>query len=247
LRSLQSALVARGWAAQREFLLLAANCKKPNAETIRTHLAPVHAVMKEIRDAIQRGEWENHLKTVNEGAQALNWLAVEPAPRDFIESCIGGADYWGNNVRKEFRRTNPDQMAFVDGFKTLLTELMPYVKEYHTTGVSWNPRGVDVSAYQGAPVPAAATPAAVATPAPAVAPAAASESKTSGPDLFGALNKGGDITSGLKKVGRDQQTWRAEYKAGAPAPVAAPAKATTVRPEAKPQVMKCQVHILKGE
>ena len=66
---------------------------------------------------------------------------VKPAPRDFIESFVGGADYWANNIRKEFRTTNPDQIAFCDTFKALLIDLMAYVKEHHATGVQWNPKG----------------------------------------------------------------------------------------------------------
>lgn len=42
---------------------------------------------------------------------------VKPAPVDFIESFVGGADYWANAIRKEFRTTDPAQMAFVDTYK----------------------------------------------------------------------------------------------------------------------------------
>jgi hypothetical protein len=63
---------------------------------------------------------------------------VKPSPRDFIESYVGGSDYWSNNIRKEFRLTSPPQIAFCDGFKNLLLELMVYVKAHHTTGVAWN-------------------------------------------------------------------------------------------------------------
>ena len=156
---------------------------------------------------------------------------VKPAPRDFIESFIGGSDYWANGIRKEYRTTNPDQMAYVDTFKIMLTELMNYVKEFHTTGVSWNPKGVDVSAYSasGSVTTPAAKPAG--TPAATAKPAAA----PAGPALFSVLNKGENITSGLKTVTKDMQTWRSEYKAGdAPAavktaPKVAPRVAETVK------------------
>lgn len=150
---------------------------------------------------------------------------MKPAPRDFIESTVGGSDYWANNIRKEFRGVNADQIAFCDTFKALLTELMAYVKEYHTTGVAWNKNGVDISQYSesaasAAPAAAAAAPAA-AQAKPAAAPAAPAAAKA---DLFSALNKEGAITSGLKKVTKDMQTWRAEYKGGdGPAPAAAAA------------------------
>ena len=67
-----------------------------------------------------------------------NRVCVKPAPRDFIESYVGGSDYWSNNIRKEYRLTSPPQIAFCDGFKNLLLELMVYVKAQHTTGVAWN-------------------------------------------------------------------------------------------------------------
>lgn len=223
--------IQRAWQAQRDFLVTASQSKKPDVATIASLLAPVQAITKEIRDNVNRNEWENHSKTLMEGVQALGWLAIEPAPRDFIESYIGGSDYWANNVRREFRKTNPQQMAFVDGFKTLLTELMAYVKEYHTTGVTWNPRGADApTAAAPAPAPAAAKPA-------AAAPAAGGDASAG---LFAALNKGGAITSGLKKVSKEQQTWRAEYKGtDAPAPAAkaaptpAPRAAATVKGPAR--------------
>lgn len=212
--------IQRAWQAQRDFLLLASQSRKPDPQSIAKLLAPVQAIVKEVRDNVNRNEWENHSKTLMEGVQALGWLAIEPAPRDFIESYVGGSDYWANNIRREHRKTNPTQMAFVDGFKSLLTELMAYVKEYHTTGVAWNPRGGDASAA------AASAPAAAPAPAAAKPAAAAAAPAAGGAGLFAELNKGGNITAGLKKVTKDQQTWRAEYKGGdapGPAPKAAPA------------------------
>lgn len=168
----------------------------------------------------------------------MSRVCIKPAPRDFIESSIGGSDYYANNIRKEFKTTNPDQIAFCNTFKALLIELMAYVKEHHTTGVTWNPKGVDVKDYDASGA-AAAKPAAPVAAAPVAAPASGTSSASAAPapakaDLFAALNKDSAITSGLKKVTKDMQTWRDEYKGGdAPAPVAkaapkAPAAAAAV-------------------
>jgi adenylyl cyclase-associated protein len=176
--------------------------------------------MKALGGLVRRNEWEKHTKTLSEGVGCLNWLVVKPAPRDFIESFIGGSDYWANGIRKEFRTTNADQIAFCDSFKSLIVQLISYVKDHHMTGLTWNPKGVAVTEFNpdsvapasvgSAPAPAAA---AVALKAVAAAPTA---------DLFSALNKDSAITSGLKKVTKDMQTWRPEFKDGsaAPAPVA---------------------------
>lgn len=211
--------VQGAWGEMRKFLLMASACKEPAPAALPPLLAGVAAKMKDVGSSVNRNEWEKHSKTCAEGVQCLNWLCVKPAPRDFIESYVGGSDYWANNIRKEYRTTNPDQIAFCDTFKALIVELMAYVKDHHTTGVSWNPKGVDVSAYDGSS--AAPTPAPVAAAKPAASIASAAPAKAAGADLFSALNKEGAITAGLKKVTKDQQTWRAEYKGeGAPAPVA---------------------------
>lgn len=74
--------------------------------------------------------------------QCLTWLAVKPAPRDFIENFVGAADFWANKIRVQYKKTAPPQTAFVDNYKKLILELMAYVKEWHTTGVTWNPQVV---------------------------------------------------------------------------------------------------------
>jgi adenylyl cyclase-associated protein len=168
---------------------------------------------------------------------SISRIVVKPAPCDFIETFIGGSDYWANGIRKEYRTTNPDQIAFCDTFKAIIVELGNYVKEYHRTGLAWNKSGIDVSEYKDSGSSSAA-PAASAAPAkPAAssaAPAATSSSASSSApkgNLFAELNKDAAITSGLKKVTKDMQTWRTEYKGEpvAPAakapPAAAPSKA----------------------
>ena len=64
------------------------------------------------------------MKTISEGVGCVSWLMVKPGPRDFIENFVGGSDYWANNIRKEFRATDPTQIAFCDSFKALLINVM---------------------------------------------------------------------------------------------------------------------------
>jgi adenylyl cyclase-associated protein len=110
---------------------------------------------------------------------------------------------------------------------------MDYVKEFHTTGVVWNAKGITVGEYMsggGSSAPASAP-----ASAPVAAPkAAASTAVAPTANLFAELRPDG-ATAGLKKVTKDMQTWRSEYKGGdvpAPAPVAkkpAPAAALQVK------------------
>mmetsp|Transcript_760 Transcript_760/g.1260 ORF Transcript_760/g.1260 Transcript_760/m.1260 type:complete len:458 (-) Transcript_760:133-1506(-) len=223
-------LVKDAWNEMRSFLIMATACKEPPQTSLGPLLSKIGEKTREISNCVQRNEWEKHTKTCQEGVQCLNWLVVKPAPRDFIESYIGGSDYWANNIRREYRTTNPDHVAFCDTFKKLLQELMVYVKEYHTTGVTWNPKGCDVSEYNSSSAPPPAAPAASASkPAPTTSAAAPKA------DLFAALNKEGAVTKGLKTVTKEQQTWRKEFKGGdTPAPAPVPKKA----PAPKKDVVK---------
>lgn len=219
-------ITQRAFDAQRAYLVMASHCKKPAALN-PDHLKDLQACMKELntlRD--NRSDFFNHQSMVNEGLQALGWVCVEPAPKPFIESYVGGSDFFGNKIRVQYKTSNPEQVEFVATFKALLTELMSYVKAHHTTGVTWNPRGVDTSEYSpaaAAPAPAAAKPAAPAGPAGINAVFAGIRS----------IDQSEGRTAGLKKVTKDMQTWRAEYKGGdAPAPAAKAAPAAEKKPAA---------------
>ncbi|KAG7375805.1 F-actin-capping protein subunit alpha [Phytophthora boehmeriae] len=207
----------KAFAAQRAYLLMASQCKKPAALNPE-HLKDLQACIKEIntlRD--NRSEFANHQNMVNEGIQALGWLCVEPAPKPFIESYVGGSDFWGNKIRVQFKTSNPDQIAFVTSFKSLLTELMAY--------------GGDVASY---------TP--VAPAAAAAKPAVATASGGGMTNVFAgikSIDQSSGKTAGLKTVTKDMQTWRKDYKpdGAAPAPAAAaPKKATAPTKLSKPAV-----------
>ncbi|KAJ8610863.1 hypothetical protein CTAYLR_009143 [Chrysophaeum taylorii] len=207
-------IVTKGWMAMRSFLAMASACKKPAAmpQGVMEFVKPCQEAMQAGAANVQRGDWEFHEKTISEGLQCLSWLLVSPAPVDFIENFIGAQDFWANKIRVKHKTADKalkeKQVKFCDTFKKLMLELMPYVKEHHATGVAYNPKGVDVASFSGAATPAAPT--AKGTPKPA---AATSSSQGGGlGDLKAALS-GGSVTSGLKKVTKDMQTWRAEYKA----------------------------------
>lgn len=100
--------------------------------------------------------------------------------------------------------------------------LEAYVKQYHTTGLTWNPKGGDAlaaasSASASAPAasaaPAAPAPPAAGPPPPGPPPPAASSGAGAGSSdasdmsgVFAALNKGEGVTSGLKKVTADMKS-----------------------------------------
>lgn len=125
-------------------------------------------------------------------------------------------------IRLQFKRNtdafNADQHAVCDSFKKLLSGLMPFIKEHHMAGVEWNPRGGDAMAFKAPAAAAAAAPAAK-TPPAAAAGGGARPAMPMG-DLKAEMEaKKDNAAAGLKKVTKDMQTWRADFKASdAPPP-----------------------------
>jgi len=91
---------------------------------------------------------------------------------------------------------------YVACYVNFMKELQSFIKKYHTTGTTWNPQGGDAK-------PGASTSTSTPTEKPTAPTQTSAPAPTKGPnpsDLFSALNKGGDITGGLKKVADDQKT-----------------------------------------
>jgi adenylyl cyclase-associated protein len=89
---------------------------------------------------------------------------------------------------------------------SIFDALKAYIKEFHTTGLTWNPRGVPFDQYRtpsssGAPAPPPPPP-----PPPAGAAPAKAASGGGAAAVFAELNKGEAITQSLRKVDRSEMT-----------------------------------------
>jgi len=205
--------VTQAWAAMRGFIVAASVSKKPSnfPGDCMGLVKPCQAAMQQASKDISRGDWEWHQKTISEGVQCCSWLVTSPGPKDVVEAYVGGQDFWANKIRVKYKKTDPKHVAFCDTFKTLMVELMAYVKEHHFRGVTFNAKGGDISK-----APVASTP-----PQASAAPAAAPAAKAGLASALAGLQRANDLQSkGLKKVSKDQQTWRKEFSGSAPAVVA---------------------------
>jgi len=110
-----------------------------------------------------------------------------------------------------------------------LKDLAAFVKKNHTTGLTWNAKGGDATSAKPAAAPKAAggppPPPPAGPPPPAADDDSSSSKGGSAPNtgaLFAALNKGGAITSGLKKVDKSQMTHKnPELRAASVVPASA--------------------------
>lgn len=224
----QAALVEAAFKAQRAFLVVASESKQPAQADLPALLADTSKFIGEIqqfREDNRRSKQFNHLSMISEGIPALGWVAVAPKPCPFIKETADAATFYLNRVLKEFKDSDKQQADWAKSFGAIFAELHTYVKRVHTTGVVWNKNG---KAAQAA-APAAVAPVKAAAPKAAAPKAAAGDGGGGG--LFAALNKGGNVTSGLKKVDRSQMTHKnpelrasSVVSAGAVAPKKAPAK-----------------------
>jgi adenylyl cyclase-associated protein len=214
-------------------------------------LKPVQDAMGKIRSARLDRKFDWHIKAIMEMLACVSWviMSAPPAPSSFIKELVGASDFWGNKIRKEYKGKDDKQIAFCDTMKAMILDLSAYVKEFHLSGLMWNPRGVAMEDYEASATTSASSTVAAPTPP---APAAAKPSMPSSGDIMKELaakrtSDGTSAATGLKKVSRDQQTWRKEFKAETTAPAVAATASTTVKPSAikAAQVKKLGVPVCK--
>ena len=199
------------WAGVRTIIAIGTKAKKPAdvPTALSPHLKPTQDAIGKIRSARLDRKFDWHVKAIMEMLQSVSWVVMSapPAPTSFVKETVGSTDFWANKIRKEYKGKDDKQIDFCDKLKALILDLAAYVKEYHLSGLSWNPRGVDLSDSVVADITAAA-------PAPAKNVSGGGGGMA---DIMGELAKkrtddGSSAATGLKKVTRDQQTWRKEFK-----------------------------------
>jgi len=188
-------LVQAAFGAQREFLVMASKSQKPSAAELGPLLAETSTAMGAVsafKEKNFKSKQGNHLSGMAESMGVLGWVTFDK-PCPYIKETTGSAQFYTNRVIKDFKESDKSQVEWARSLTTVLTELHDFVKQFHTTGVTWNANGSKASAPASAPKP---TPVAA---APKVA-----KNPAGGFDLSAALNKGGGVTSGLKKVDKSQ-------------------------------------------
>ncbi|TDL27574.1 hypothetical protein BD410DRAFT_740753 [Rickenella mellea] len=225
----QVQLLEKSYSDVRKVILVASACKKPDQKGFSELLAPLRETVGAIGRVSQarRKErtWDIHLQFVAEAAPSVGWVEIEPKPGPHVKSMKDASEYYGNKIMKEYKEKDAKHVEWVRAYLALLDVQQKYVMEYHTTGLSWNPRGRPLNEYTTAgnppPPPPPPPPPAGAPPAPSAGGAAA---------VFAELNRGEEVTKGLRKVDPSQQTHKnPELRASSAVP-SAPTQSTPKRP-----------------
>lgn len=205
----------------KEFLRVSVRAKACLPADIPVVMKPMNEAITQIgtyRDQNRASRQFNHLSAVSEAIPAFGWVCVAPRPIDYMSEMIGASDFYINRILRDFKDT-PGHKEWSQKLKQLFTALKEYVVNNHKKGVQWNPNGGDAKEvaakiYGGgsaAPKAPAAPRAAPSAPAPPPPPPAAAKPRgpaapSAGGGLFAEINKGADVTKGLKKVSKDQMT-----------------------------------------
>jgi hypothetical protein len=100
----QAKAVQSAFEAERTYLLVTTKAKKPDTQPpeLMTELHRWTSTVDELREANRSSPLFTHLSAVSEGIVSLGWI-VEKRPADFVGDTLGGAQYYGNKILKEYK------------------------------------------------------------------------------------------------------------------------------------------------
>ena len=100
----QAKAVQQAFEAERTYLFVTTKAKMPENQPpdLMTELHRHTSTVDELREANRPSPLFTHLSAVSEGIVALGWI-VEKRPADFVTETLGGAQYYGNKILKEYK------------------------------------------------------------------------------------------------------------------------------------------------
>ncbi|XP_078544093.1 adenylyl cyclase-associated protein 2 [Lissotriton helveticus] len=227
-------LVQSAFQAQRTFLLIASQCQQPPEKEIALLLKPISEKIHEtqgFREMNRGSKMFNHLSAISESIPALGWVALSPKPGPYVKEMSDAATFYTNRVLKDYKNTDSRHVDWVKSCLNIWTELQIYIKEYHTTGLSWNKTGPTASTVSPGPgVTGGQCPPPPPPPPPPGPPPmfdaepVRDDSSKNRSALFAQLNQGEQITRGLRHVSDDQKTHKNPLLRGLSGPVRSPTK-----------------------
>ncbi|EPQ66806.1 cyclase-associated protein [Blumeria graminis f. sp. tritici 96224] len=223
----QACSLLKAFSGQRKFIFITTKAKKPDmsSATFMQLLKPLQdsiTAISEIRDSNRGSLAFNQLSAVSESIGVLAWITVEPKPHKHIMEYLGSAQYWGNRVLKDYKDSDPKQVEWIQSYYKVFNDLAEYVKQTFPSGILWNSSGISAeeaikvvekstppsfsnhSKAPGAPPPPPPPPPG---PPPSILldDSKQTNSKNGIGAVFSEINKGADITKGLK-ISSDQMT-----------------------------------------
>ncbi|XP_036767591.2 adenylyl cyclase-associated protein 2 isoform X1 [Manis pentadactyla] len=245
-------MVHTAFQAQRAFLLMASQYQRPQENDAAALLKPISEKIQEIqafRESNRGSAMFNHLSAVSESIPALGWVAVSPKPGPYVKEMNDAATFYTNRVLKDYKHSDSRHVDWVKSYLDIWSELQAYIKEHHTTGLTWSTTG-PVASTASAPSGLSTGPGLPPPPPPPPPPGPPplfenegrkEESSPSRSALFAQLNQGEAIAKGLRHVADDQKTHKNPSLRAPGGQTPSPAKSYTPGPKS-PQPHPPQRH-----
>ncbi|KAM6455227.1 adenylyl cyclase-associated protein 2 isoform 1-T3 [Liasis olivaceus] len=255
-------MVRAAFQAQRAFLRLTSRYQEPQESEVAILLKPISDKIQEIQMFRERNRGSNmfnHLSAVSESIPALGWIAISAKPGPYVKEMNDAATFYTNRVLKDYKHSDLHHVDWVKSFLNIWTELQAYIKEYHTTGLTWSKTGPVASATSG--LPALVNNQGLLPPPPLPPPPppppgsppvidtgnAKDDTTATRSALFAQLNQGETITQGLRHVSDDQKTHKNPSLRAQGAPIQSPTKTYTSESSKIPQKSYSPVLELEGK
>lgn len=255
-------MVRAAFQAQRAFLLLVSQYQEPPESEMAMLLKPIADKIQEIQTFRERNRGSkmfNHLSAVSESIPALGWITVSPKPGPYVKEMNDAATFYTNRVLKDYKNSDLRHVDWVKSYLNIWTELQAYIKEHHTTGLTWSKTGPTASTAsvlstltsgQCLPPPPPPPPLPPGPPPVFDAENGKDGTSTSRSALFAQLNQGEAITKGLRHVSDDQKTHKNPNLRAQGPPVRSPTKSHTpspTSPKTSPQQSHSPLLELEGK
>ncbi|TPP58271.1 adenylyl cyclase-associated protein 2 isoform X2 [Fasciola gigantica] len=211
----QSVLLQKCFTLQKQLLTLVAQYSKPTdsefSELVKVYTEPISTVVN-FKDSHRSSPFFNHISAVAESVLSLGWVAVTPTPAPHVKNMQEAAQFFTNRVMKDYKEKDAKHIKWTKKLMEVWDSLFSYIKQYHTTGLSWNARGtrIPASALRGSPPAGDVPPPPPPLPPMPVLPDLPQTKSAGGPGgrnaLFAEINRGESVTAGLRKVTDDMKT-----------------------------------------
>ncbi|NWU96124.1 CAP2 protein, partial [Upupa epops] len=223
-------MVRAAFQAQRSFLVLASQCQEP----------------QEVREATERFK--------RQPVTRAEFPSPKPGP--YVKEMNDAATFYTNRVLKDYKNSDTRHVDWVKSYLNIWSELQAYIKEHHTTGLTWSKTGPVASPVSMRSVLTSGS--CLSPPPPPPGPPPIFDTETTIKDegtaaraaLFAQLNQGEAITKGLRHVSDDQKTHKnPSLRAQGPS-VRSPTKSHTpspTSPKNSPQQSHAPVLELEGK
>lgn len=205
-----SKMAEKAFMSHLDIVKLAERVKKPTDEQLRKifkNTSDIIISIENLKQQCKSSLFFDHVAGIAESVPAFGWVAISPTPAPYVKEMMDAAQFYTNKVLRAFKEKDKLHVEWVQSWLQFLQDLQKYIRQSHTTGLTWNPRGEDYDNTSSSLPPPPPPPVGNMPPPPPpdmmmgqVDPAASARSA-----LLKDLNKGTDITKGLRKVNLDDR------------------------------------------